>query len=133
MTSRREFLKRTARTGMGVAAGALAPAAPHAQEGRTGNLPPNVPSWMKEQGAAVNARPYGLPSEFEKQVVRFKRPSVLPTEGVSLTPFQHLHGTITPSGVVFERHHGGVPHYRPRPAPGDAARIGEAAADFHDG
>src|SRR5688572_2321406 len=97
MASRRDFLK-------GTVAGALAPAMAQAQ-----NLPPDVPAWMKEQGEPVNWRPYGMPAEFEKHVVKFKRPSVMPTEGVSLTPFQHLHGIITPSGVVFERHHGGVP------------------------
>ncbi len=102
MASRRDFLKKTAG-----AAGVLAAAPTYAQ--KSDNLPPNVPAWMREQGEAVNWRPYGLPIEFEKHVVKFKRPSVMPTEGVSLTPFQHLHGIITPSGLVFERQHGGVP------------------------
>jgi sulfane dehydrogenase subunit SoxC len=102
MASRREFLKKT-----GLVAGFLAPAAASGQ--KADNLPPNVPAWMKEQGEAVNWRPYGLPIDYEKHVVKFKRPSVMPTEGVSLTPFQHLHGIITPSGLVFERQHGGVP------------------------
>ena len=105
MASRREFLKKSGGAGIGAIAGTLAPAALRAQD----NLPPNVPQWMKEQGEPVNWRPYGLPAAFEKQVTKFKRPSVMPTEGVSLTPLQHLHGIITPSGLVFERQHGGVP------------------------
>jgi sulfane dehydrogenase subunit SoxC len=96
MTSRRRFLAAMAGS---VAAGAQA----------QNNSPPNVPAWMKEQGQPVNWRPYGLPAEFEKHVVKWRRPAVVPTEGTSLTPLQHLHGTLTPSGVVFERHHGGVP------------------------
>jgi sulfane dehydrogenase subunit SoxC len=112
-SSRRTFLARTGLAGAGFAAGALSPAAARAQDPKTANLPPNVPQWMKEPGEPVNWRAYGLPSEFEKHVVKFKRPSVVPTEGVSLTPFQHLYGIITPSGVTFERQHGGVPNIDP--------------------
>lgn len=108
MASRREFLKRTGRTGAGLVAATIAPGVLQAQE-KTDNLPPNVPAWMKAQGEPLNWQPYGLPSEFEKHVLKVKRPSALPTEGVTLTPFQHLHGIITPSGVVFERYHGGAP------------------------
>lgn len=32
---------------------------------------------------------------------------------VSLTPLQDLHGTITPSDLHFERHHGGIPNINP--------------------
>ena len=32
---------------------------------------------------------------------------------ISLTPLQSLHGTITPSDLHFERHHGGVPQINP--------------------
>ena len=78
-----------------------------AQTGK--NLPPNVPSWMTVQGEDVNWQPYGKPSKFEQAVVKLKRPSPFPTEGVSLTPFQNVHGIITPSGLVFERSHGGTP------------------------
>jgi len=31
----------------------------------------------------------------------------------SLTPLQHQHGIVTPSGLVFERHHAGVPDIPP--------------------
>lgn len=104
--SRRSFLKRA-----GLAVGVFAAAPLRAQE--AGNLPPNVPQSMKIQGEPVNWHPYGLPSGYEKHVLKFKRPSVQPTEGVSLTPLQYLHGMITPSGLVFERQHGGVPNIDP--------------------
>lgn len=103
--ARRRFLAAA-----GALAGGLAGRAVAADDA-TG--PPNVPAWMKAQGEPVNWRPYGLPSEFEKQVVKWKRPSVQPTEGVALTPLADLHGTITPSGLVFERQHGGVPRIDP--------------------
>ena len=110
LKSRRTFLART-----GLAAGWVRSPRrrPARRMPKTANLPPNVPQWMKEPGEPVNWRAYGLPSEFEKHVVKFKRPSVVPTEGVSLTPFQHLYGIITPSGVTFERQHAGVPNIDP--------------------
>ena len=111
MGSRRDFLAGGT-AGIGAFAAGLAPQLTRAQA--ADNLPPNVPSWTRTQGEAVNWRPYGLPVDFEKRVVKIKRPSPLPTEGVSLTPLQHLHGTITPSGVVFERSHGGTPIVDPQ-------------------
>ena len=120
--SRRTFLAGTA----GLAAGTLAPAVARAQDPKTANLPPNVPQWMKEPGEPVNWRAYGLPSVFEKQVVKFKRPSVVPTEGVSLTPFQHLHGIITPSGVRLRAPARRRAEHRPGAAPADAARAGRS-------
>jgi hypothetical protein len=37
------------------------------------NLPPHVPTWMKEQGAPFLSPPYGQPSPFEKNVIRRPR------------------------------------------------------------
>lgn len=39
----------------------------------------------------------------------FEHPERLPSATSSRTPLQDLYGTITPSGLHFERHHGGVP------------------------
>ena len=111
MGSRRNFLGATG-AGLGALAGALVPRAASAQD--ASNVPPAVPSWTRSQGEAVNWRPYGMPIDHEKGVVKIKRPSPLPTEGVSLTPLQNLHGIITPSGVVFERSHGGTPLIPPQ-------------------
>ncbi len=77
-------------------------------------LPPNVPKWMKEPGEPIRSNQYGQPSPFEKDVVRRDRgDNVLPGVGISLTPHQRLRGTITPSGLVFERHHAGIPAIDP--------------------
>src|SRR5208282_171734 len=74
------------------------------------NLPPNVPAWMKEQGAPILSAPYGVPSRFEKNIVRRKREErPTDTAATSFAPLQDLHGIITPNGLCFERHHGGVP------------------------
>jgi sulfane dehydrogenase subunit SoxC len=78
------------------------------------NLPPNVPEWMKTQGAGFLNPPYGLPSPFEKGVVRRLPavPAAFPT--ATRTPLQSLYGTITPNGLFFERHHSGVPAIDPQ-------------------
>lgn len=101
---RRRFLTRSASVaGTLATGGAVANAA--AQE---------VPPWMKVPGAPM--RTYGTPSKFEAPV---QRPfasgyaSVSPATGSSRTPHQSLEGTITPSGLHFERHHNGVPDIDP--------------------
>ncbi len=75
-----------------------------------------VPSWSKELGAGVISNPYGKPSLFEKHVVRRFLPWMLPIRetSVSFSPIQEQHGIITPNGLFFERHHGGVPQIEPR-------------------
>ena len=40
------------------------------QETNPNNLPPNVPEWTGELGEGVDANPYGMPSEFENNVIR---------------------------------------------------------------
>ena len=40
------------------------------EKSNSNNLPPNVPEWTGELGDGVDANPYGMPSEFEKNVVR---------------------------------------------------------------
>jgi sulfane dehydrogenase subunit SoxC len=78
------------------------------------NLPPRVPAWMKEQGAPFLSPPYGQPSPFEKNVIRRPRaPTPTNTAASSMTPWQNLHGIITPNGLHFERHHAGVPAIDP--------------------
>ena len=67
-----------------------------------------VPSSMLKPGAASGLHPYGVPSSFERGVVR--------TGGggtVSLTPWQDLAGSVTPNGLHYERHHAGVPTIDP--------------------
>ena len=88
--------------------------APQAHAQSASNLPPNVPEWMKEQGAPMLAPPYGLPSEYEKDVVRrYREVRVTNTAATTFAPLQDLYGIITPNGLCFARHHGGVPKIDP--------------------
>ncbi len=69
----------------------------------------NLPAHSKGLGQPVAARPYGLPSEFEKNLQRRQSPGLtrVPQSSVSFAPLQGLFGIITPSGLHFERHHQG--------------------------
>ncbi len=80
-----------------------------------GDQPLEVPSWTRHPGPGVGNTPYGVPSPFEKNVVRRILPwmSASRESSVSFTPLQDLHGIITPSGLHFERHHAGVPAIDP--------------------
>jgi hypothetical protein len=77
-------------------------------------LPLTVPEWMKEQGRPILSPPYGVPSPFEKDVVRRQRETrVTDTAATSFSPLQNSFGIITPNGLCFERHHAGVPNIDP--------------------
>jgi sulfane dehydrogenase subunit SoxC len=107
--ARRHFL----RNGVAIAALGLFPA-PNTAFAADDNLPPHVPSGMREQGAPILNPPYGQPSPFERSVIRRVRaPSPTQTAASSMTPLQDLHGIITPNGLHFERHHAGVPTVDP--------------------
>ncbi len=68
--------------------------------------------WMRTPGAPF--RNYGTPSSFESSVIRWiSAPADIPQNGISWTPLQDLEGTLTPSGLHFERHHNGVPQIDP--------------------
>ncbi|MGD8809691.1 MAG: sulfite dehydrogenase [Gammaproteobacteria bacterium] len=74
--------------------------------------PLEIPQWMRAPGAHMSA--YGQPSPYEQRVQRFVggTPGVVGS-GVSMTPIESLHGTITPNSLHFERHHSGVPAIDP--------------------
>ena len=74
--------------------------------------PLEIPSWMKAPGKHMS--PYGQPSQYEQGVQRIVggTPNVVGS-GVSFTPLEKIHGTITPTGLHFERHHSGVPSIDP--------------------
>lgn len=107
--SRRKFL---ARAGASTAGALAAPAVALAQGG--GNRPLDVPEWTRVQGRGFLNPPYGLPSPFEKGVVRVLPSAPNPFPTATRTPLQSLKGTITPNGLFFERHHAGVPMIDPR-------------------
>lgn len=103
-SGRRDFLRRSF-----IAAGAAlaAPLAARASEGD-----PNIlqnPAWTTSLGQPVATRPYGLPSQYESQLLRRESPGLARVGGasVSFAPLQGLFGIITPSGLHFERHHQG--------------------------
>ncbi|MDO9405404.1 MAG: sulfite dehydrogenase [Polaromonas sp.] len=68
-----------------------------------------LPAHSKGLGQPVAARPYGLPSEHEKNLQRRESPGLtrVSQSSVSFCPLQGLFGIITPSGLHFERHHQG--------------------------
>ncbi|MBT4618994.1 MAG: sulfite dehydrogenase, partial [Gammaproteobacteria bacterium] len=79
------------------------------------NLPPNIPAWTKSLGPGVLTKPYGQPSPFESNVQRRTVDWLTPDRiaSISFTPLADLKGIITPSGVVFERYHAGLPAIEP--------------------
>jgi sulfane dehydrogenase subunit SoxC len=70
------------------------------------------PEWMKTPGHSFST--YGVPSKWQENVKRaFTIAPGRPGTGSSRTPLELLDGTITPSGLHFERHHNGVPDIDP--------------------
>ncbi|MFB9269629.1 sulfite dehydrogenase [Bradyrhizobium erythrophlei] len=110
--SRRHFLRVGAALAGGSAAAGLAGTKALAEP--DSNLPPNVPEWMKVPGDPTGGQLYGAPSVHEKGVVR-NISKTLPQyiSAASRTPLQELDGIITPNGLFYERHHGGVPTIDP--------------------
>ncbi|WP_083098299.1 sulfite dehydrogenase [Pseudophaeobacter leonis] len=101
--SRRQFLA-------GAAAGATAAAASAAQAAGPDPLITEVQDWASGLGDGVDATPYGLPIQFEQDVVR-RNVEWLTADTISsinFTPIHALDGTITPQGCAFERHHSGA-------------------------
>ncbi len=109
--SRRRFLH-------GAIAGSLAAGSvsgtAFAEDAAANNIPPNIPEWMKAPGDAMGSQLYGAPSPFEKNLVK-NIPKNLPQyiSASGRTPLQDLDGIITPNGLFYERHHGGVPTIDP--------------------
>jgi sulfane dehydrogenase subunit SoxC len=115
VTSRRSFLREGGTlVGGAILAGGLAGSGALAASETADNLPPNIPEWMKTPGDRMGSQPYGAPSPFEKSVVK-NIPKNLPQylSASGRTPLQDLDGIITPNGLFYERHHGGVPAIDP--------------------
>ena len=109
MTSRRRFLKG------GLAAGGAAVAATAHAESDPAITDIEEQPWTQYLGEGVDARPYGSPSEYEAHVVRRSVPWLTadPVSSVNFTPLHELEGIITPNGLCFERHHGGIAEIDP--------------------
>jgi len=102
-TTRRGFLKAGLATGGALAAGGAA-----AQEADP--LITEVQPWAQGLGEGVDAVPYGLPIEYESDVIRRNVPWLTADviSSINFTPIHALDGTITPQGCAFERHHSGA-------------------------
>jgi sulfane dehydrogenase subunit SoxC len=68
-----------------------------------------LPPWSTSLGQPVAATPYGMPSKYEREMLRRQSPGLTQVAGssVSFMPLQGMFGIITPSGLHFERHHQG--------------------------
>jgi sulfane dehydrogenase subunit SoxC len=104
--SRRRFLSGAAVAGAGLAGTGLA----RAETAKPDPLITEVQDWSRYLGEGVDKRPYGTPSRFEKYVMRrdVSWLTASPESSVNFTPLHELDGIITPSGLCFERHHGGI-------------------------
>ena len=109
--SRRRFLGGAALAGAGLVAAGPA----RAETAKPDPLITEVQDWNRYLGEGVDKHPYGVPSRFEKNVVRRDVPwlTASPESSVNFTPLHDLDGIITPSGLCFERHHGGVAEIDP--------------------
>jgi sulfane dehydrogenase subunit SoxC len=117
-TARRSFMAKALAMGAGVSAGASTRAqtqAPvqqaQAQDSSAQGDPAilRLPEHTRGLGQPVTARPYGLPSVYEKNLARRESPGLtrVGAASVSFAPLQGLFGIITPNGLHFERHHQG--------------------------
>ena len=106
LLSRRLLLKSTLFGAGAIAAGSTTPTAAAAEA--------EIPNWVTIAGE--RARGYGMPAEAEAEV---QRAIIEPWQDVAAafslsgTPHHRLRGTITPSGLHFEVHHGGRPNVDP--------------------
>lgn len=107
---RRAFLRRGAAAAGAGLAGATGLA------GAAGAEKLAVPASNKEPGRIIDPKVYGMPSKFEKHVTRNRTDVFVNRQNWSdwsMTPLQHQHGIITPNGLIFERHHAGIPDIDP--------------------
>ncbi|MEX1663694.1 sulfite dehydrogenase [Thioclava sp. 15-R06ZXC-3] len=109
LTRRRVLAAGFAAGGSVLAAGrAMAEAPPGAVEY------PVQPDPTKEQGRTIlDDGGYGSRSQFENEL-RWRYPTASLDSSWSMTPLAAGFGIITPSGLHFERHHGGIPAIDPQ-------------------
>ena len=68
--------------------------------------PPAEPDWTQAIGPGVDDRPYGKPSDFERDVIRRDVPWLTATTESSVSfrsAAESATGIITPNGLFFER------------------------------
>ena len=102
-SSRRNFLSSAA---------SAAAAATIASSTSAIGSPLEVQQSSKTMGFTTVPRGYGIPSKYEAHVTRNRSDIFVNKQNYSdwsMTPIQHQQGIVTPNGLVFERHHAGVP------------------------
>ncbi|UFX43958.1 sulfite dehydrogenase [Bradyrhizobium sp. 41S5] len=112
LVNRRRFLSAAGLAGAGIA---ISPQVLAAEAAKPDPLITEVQDWQRYLGDGVDRRPYGSPSKFEKNVIRrdVSWLTASAESSVNFTPLHELDGIITPSGLCFERHHGGVAEIDP--------------------
>jgi sulfane dehydrogenase subunit SoxC len=76
----------------------------------------DVPASNRAPGRPLPASEYGQPSKYEAHVVRRRSDVLVNRQNFSdwsMSPLQHQPGIVTPNGLIYERHHNGVPDIRP--------------------
>jgi sulfane dehydrogenase subunit SoxC len=108
-TSRRQFLAATATGATALIVGSAANAA----------IPAGAKDYpVQEDSTKVQGRltnddgGYGSRSQFETEG-RWRFPTATKESSWTMTPLESSNGIVTPSGLHFERHHGGIPNIDP--------------------
>ncbi len=76
----------------------------------------DVPASNRAAGRPMPADEYGMPSKYEAHVKRRRSDVLVNRQNFSdwsMTPLQSQLGTMTPNGLIYERHHNGVPDINP--------------------
>ena len=67
-------------------------------------------------GRTIPPEDYGMPSKYESKVKRRRTDVFVNRQNFSdwsMTPLAQQLGTVTPNGLIFERHHNGIPDINP--------------------
>lgn len=106
--ARRALLGQSAAVAVGGVAGLVG--------GRAVAAPLPVPTSNLAFGRPLPESEYGMPSTFEAHVRRRRTDVFVNKQNFSdwsMTPLHQQHGTVTPNGLIYERHHNGVPDINP--------------------
>ena len=75
-----------------------------------------IPESNRTMGRTIPPEDYGMPSKYESKVKRRRTDVFVNRQNFSdwsMTPLAQQLGTVTPNGLIFERHHNGIPDINP--------------------
>ena len=84
---------------------------------RAAAQPVAVPASNLTLGRALPENEYGMPSKYEAHVKRRRSDVLVNRQNFSdwsMTPLHQQPGIVTPNGLIYERHHSGVPDIDPQ-------------------